>query len=888
MELGREPVVMMMTSAYRPFVLPPGLSVTALLCTSAVSSPLWAQQAPISGAGEPQAASSPRSEPPVEPVPQVQLPHLIEKYPAELPAGVLPPTESPRAALLIVVEADGSVGEVELKNPQGAPFDDEALRAVRRWKFEPARRGDRALASRILVEVDFVAQLGQAPEVEPSTSPDSKGEPIVEEDHVDHDHSHTDAHLVITVHGERPLRTERRAASDFFLHREIIAAAPHQGGVDALASVPGLIAGRGEGAAVAHSYSLRGFHAEHGQDIEFKVGGLPINLPSHIHGQGYADLNFLIGELVDEVNVTEGLSDPAQGDFAVAGSVDIGLGVDDEHRGLTVSSSYGSFGTWREALVWAPKEAERQSVGAVQFSRTQGYGDNRKAQLGSALLQHSFGHGALRFRAIGLAHTAGGERPGVVRKSDMDAGDLCYGCTYGDASALNQRATNQRVMAGLFADYRGKEHASGSFGFWLGQDRFSSWVNLTGYAGGFRNAQGDRVSDLSEQRNRTESLGLIGRYRTEALDVGPHIHGTIEVGSDARLDAISQEKKLIDAVDENAAWSQGVDARGTQMQLSMWGDADVQLGKRLDARAGVRATMMSYELGDELGEGRFRREDERFYDTAQDLFVGPRASLEYRVSPRLKFSTSYGHGYRSPNIRLLEDDEQAEFSVVRSGDLGLVYRPDERVLVTGAGYLAYVGSDLVFEPHAGGLVETGATRRAGVMLQAVLRPVSGLLASFSLTYVDARVLGHEEEKAHQHESEEEHAAHGHGGEPGDRLQGIAPLTMRLDANYRESIKKWGAHELVAVWGLGFTYRSPKPLGEDQWGTSWALLDASAGLNWGPVDLSLSVFNLLNHEYGTEEYLSASLWDLSDAAPSEDHHVSVGPPLSLMAKLALTL
>src|SRR5690606_5024942 len=162
----------------------------------------------------------------------------------------------------------------------------------------------------------------------------------------------------------------RRAASDYFIHREIITAAPHADGADALRVVPGLTLGRGEGLGVAHSYSLRGFHAEHGQDIEFQVGGLPINLPSHIHGHGYADLNFLSDVIIDEVSASEGLADPAQGDFAVAGSIAVGLGVDDEHRGLTLRSGYGSFGTFREALVWAPKEAERESVGAAQFTST--------------------------------------------------------------------------------------------------------------------------------------------------------------------------------------------------------------------------------------------------------------------------------------------------------------------------------------------------------------------------------------------------------------------------------------------------------------------------------------------------------------------------------------
>jgi hypothetical protein len=91
---------------------------------------------------------------------------------------------------------------------------------------------------------------------------------------------------------------------------------------------PGVYVSRPEGDAVAHEIYLRGFNAAHGQDIEFTVGGVPINQLSHLHGQGYADLNFILPEVVRSIRVTEGVYDPHQGDFAVAGSIDFDLGVE--------------------------------------------------------------------------------------------------------------------------------------------------------------------------------------------------------------------------------------------------------------------------------------------------------------------------------------------------------------------------------------------------------------------------------------------------------------------------------------------------------------------------------------------------------------------------------
>jgi len=827
--------------------------------------------------------------------PAVQLPRVVERT-----APIYPEGESGRGVvqvgLWVVVETDGRPGALSVAEGAGEPFDTEAQRVVRTWRFAPAMRAGQPVASRVGVLVEFVPP-SEAPapdSSEESASPGKLASAPEPHRHGDEVQEPPDAHLAVTVHGERALRTERRGAADLFIHREILHAAPHQDGVDMLATVPGLVAGRGEGQAVAHAYSLRGFHAEHGQDIAFSVGGLPINLPAHIHGQGYADLNLLMPEVIDELSVSEGNADPAQGDFAMAGSIDVGLGVDDEHRGLSSSSSYGSFNQFRQALTWAPKEGQRESFGAVQYSQTDGYGERRAARTGSAILQHRFGQGALQFRAIGLLHTAHGQSAGLVRSSDITAKSLCFTCTYDDPTARDQSMLAQRAMAGFFADYRGREHESGSLGVWAGVDQFRARSNLTGYTLGTKNAEGQQLSDASEQTNHTQSIGLTGRYRSEAFHLARQFHGTVEVGGDARLDGIQQFKDLLDAPLRDDTWQQKVDQDITQAQLGLWFDLDFQLHDRVHLRAGARAAFLTYAVTDETGHNDPASDlDEEpsgaEQDTADALFVGPRSSLDVRVSRVFKLLASYGHGYRSPQPRSLHSDERAEYSIVRSGDLGFRYGPSEQLVLSGAAYLAYVGQDLVFEPHVGGLVNVGASRRAGGLLHLRLHPFEEFESALSVNYVDARILRAAEDE-HHHEEEEEHGheAHGH-GEPGDPVVGVAPLSMRLDLNWKKPLLKWGAHPLVLGVGSGFTYRSPKPLGEDTWGSPWLLLDASVNVSWGPVALQFAGYNLLQQTYATEEYLSVSTWDPTGATPpSEDHHLGAGAPLSFMGTLMLLL
>src|SRR5690606_3351870 len=107
--------------------------------------------------------------------------------------------------------------------------------------------------------------------------------------------------------------------------------------------VPGAFVTQHSGEGKAHQIFFRGFDALHGQDIEFWVGGAPVNEVSNVHGQGYADLHFVMPEVVRQVRAWGGPFDPRQGDFAVAGSMAFELGYGEP--GATLAGSVGSFGT---------------------------------------------------------------------------------------------------------------------------------------------------------------------------------------------------------------------------------------------------------------------------------------------------------------------------------------------------------------------------------------------------------------------------------------------------------------------------------------------------------------------------------------------------------------
>jgi len=92
---------------------------------------------------------------------------------------------------------------------------------------------------------------------------------------------------------------------------------------EVLEVVPGLIVSQHSGEGKANQYFLRGFNLDHGIDFKMSLDGMPINQRSHAHGQGWADLNPLIPELISSVHYRKGPYYAADGDFANAGSANI-------------------------------------------------------------------------------------------------------------------------------------------------------------------------------------------------------------------------------------------------------------------------------------------------------------------------------------------------------------------------------------------------------------------------------------------------------------------------------------------------------------------------------------------------------------------------------------
>ncbi|HET9931834.1 MAG TPA: TonB family protein, partial [Polyangiaceae bacterium] len=223
---------------------------------------------------------------------------IVPAFPTDAPS-----TEA-QVVLQLVIDVEGRVESavVVSRAPSniGTTFDAAALDAVRDARFQPSTRDGRPFRSR----VEYVVAFHPSPPSTLRSAPDStraEGAAAV----------NATANLAPFEHPrEVEVRgtgwASPRGIGDTRIERDLLDASPRQQTSEMLSAAPGFFVDHEDGEGFGNDVYLRGFDLEHGSGIEMRVGSVPINSPVHVHGQGYADANFIIPEVVRSVRVLEG------------------------------------------------------------------------------------------------------------------------------------------------------------------------------------------------------------------------------------------------------------------------------------------------------------------------------------------------------------------------------------------------------------------------------------------------------------------------------------------------------------------------------------------------------------------------------------------------------
>ena len=645
----------------------------------------------------------------------------------------------------------------------------------------------------------------------------------------------------------------RRAASDYTFDVNSLRAVPRSTAADLLTLAPGFFLSQHGGDGKAHQIFLRGFDADHGQDVEFSIGGLPVNEVSNVHGQGYADLNVIIPEVVDRVRVIEGPYDPRQGDFAVAGSARFDLGVVD--RGTLLRASYGMFNTERLVAVMAPRSERRETFLAGELGRTDGYGQNRASSRAVFMSQYAreFGRGLVA-RFLATSYAARWDSAGVVRESDYLAGRQGF---Y-DTNDTRQGGFSARhaLLAELTIPH-GRDRTA--FTVFASVRQFRIREDFTGYA---LDSRGDRYEQLYD----AVTVGATALHR-----VGFTLGGLAqawEVGLSARHDVTTQamhRQRAVDDVNYAAVTDADVDAT----DVGLYADFDLRLRRNLSLRGGVRADGLGYQIDDRMPrEGVRTAPVPRGRRDAQGFQFGPRATLEWQVVPGLSLLAAYGKGFRSPQALSLGEGESAPFATVHSGEVGVRYRAP-RLTATVTAFGTHVDRDLVFEPTLGqNLVSeaTAATTRLGVAFSVRVLPVRGLEVVASGTYA--------------------HAAY---DATGNLVPYVPPLIGRLDATFQRVVGHLWGKDVSLSSGLGVTALGPRALPFSEFSDPVLLVDLGVSGRVGAVEVGVSARNLTDVRWQDGVFNFASNFTPGTTASLvPERHFTAGRPLTVLGTVTLHL
>jgi len=154
-------------------------------------------------------------------------------------------------------------------------------------------------------------------------------------------------------------------ASDSAVRRKDFENLPRQNPSDLVRIIPGVHVSQHTGGAKAYQYFIRGFDAEHGQDLAAYLDGIPLNEPSQVYGHGYLDLHFLVPETLESIEIIKGPYNPEHGNFATAGAINFIPRRSGEQSEVSVSG--GMYNTARILGTFAVDSGIYRLVGAVGF-----------------------------------------------------------------------------------------------------------------------------------------------------------------------------------------------------------------------------------------------------------------------------------------------------------------------------------------------------------------------------------------------------------------------------------------------------------------------------------------------------------------------------------------
>ncbi|MFA7290826.1 MAG: TonB-dependent receptor [Rhodocyclaceae bacterium] len=647
------------------------------------------------------------------------------------------------------------------------------------------------------------------------------------------------------------------AGSEGVVAKERVEALPLLRPAEVLELVPGMIATQHSGDGKANQYFLRGFNLDHGTDFRTTVAGVPVNMPTHAHGQGYTDLNFLIPELVDRVRYRKGPYYADEGDFSSAGAahIDYARKLDSTLASLT----YGTGQYGRALLAGAPAVASGNLLYALEWSHNDGpWQVPEHFKKLNGVLRYSQGSRNDGWSITGMAYQSDWTATDQVPKRAIDSGQIKR------FGSLDPSSGGETHRYSLSADWARRGQASQSrANVWALDYALDLYSNFTYCAADFAASGNCNNGDQFKQKDRRRAGGFDASHTVFDRWAGFDVENTF--GTDARIDRIrpvglySTTARQVTAITREDKVDQRLFALYAQNQTHWlpW----------LRTQAGLRADSYHFDVDSNVPQNSGKTSDQMLSPKFTAIF-GPWRQTEVYANWGKGFHSNDARGSSltvDPVTRLNVDADGNPIRrvdpLVRSTgyELGLRSKPAEGWQTTISLWRLELDSELLFVGDAGITEASRPSRRQGVEWNNLWSVNAWLSFDADLSWSHARFQGSDP--------------------AGDHIPGAVATTANLGMTV-DALGPW-------FGALRLRYFGPRPLIEDNSirSDSSAITNLRLGYRIDrKTTLALDVFNLFDRKISDIDYWYESQLR-NEAAPVNDIHTHPAEPRTF--RLSLT-
>jgi hypothetical protein len=499
---------------------------------------------------------------------------------------------------------------------------------------------------------------------------------------------------------------------------------------EVLRIIPGIVIGQHQGGGKAEQIFLRGFDADHGTDFRLDVDGLPINMVSHAHGQGFADSHFIIPETIETVDFKKGPYTASKGDFATTGFVD--FNTRNALANNTVKVEGGMFNTWRalgmfNLLSQKAKEKQQSWYVASEYRYSDAYFDNpqhfNRFNLFTKYNGRLSAHDYLTVSAT--TFWSRWDASGQIPDRAVEEGIIgFYGALDPYEGGLTYR-TN--VNAQLVTSLDNGDVIKNQL--YYSSSHFDLHTNFTFFLVDTTN--GDEI----RQREARDLMGYNGSYHHISFIGGAKL--TTDAGIYMRQD-LTHNSALSHTVDRYTTLEQIKLGDITELSISPYISETFDFSPHFSINAGLRFDRFYHKYNNKLatdttlpGIGIYKASNNTF---------SPKLNFYYHVNEKAQFYLTTGKGFHSNDARsVVVVNGYKSLPTAYSADLGTVFKPTKNILINAALWCIYLEQEFVYSGDGGFVEFSGKTRRVGFDFSGRYQPLKSLYFDVDLNYAHGRL-----------------------------------------------------------------------------------------------------------------------------------------------------